>query len=198
MSYWTKQRRVQSKIRQTVNNILNGQGGFNEYEEIGPPCSTQAEDAPQLEETVYVPPIETIPQDNVTIDETERDDLESLCEPMLSSDESGDEDGFGNICQSLSQWALQNNITHVALRELLTILRGRFKELPKDPRTLLSTGKVSPDAIKTIGSGYYYHFGVKYGLIKAITHKVINEDKNRGCDIYSAKCGWFASVEEHK
>ncbi len=55
-------------------------------------------------------------------------------------------------CSFLSEWALKNNITHIALRELLGFLRvhDQFSELPKDSRTLLKTPKY---VVKTIVSG---------------------------------------------
>lgn len=42
--------------------------------------------------------------------------------------------------RKLKEWALQHNITHIALKDLLAILNeDPCRNLPKDPRTFLST-----------------------------------------------------------
>lgn len=61
--------------------------------------------------------------------------------PLLSCEPEIDPQNI--ICpeQFLQNWAFTNNITHVALKELLGYLRKypNFIELPKDPRTLMKT-----------------------------------------------------------
>lgn len=63
-------------------------------------------------------------------------------------------------------WARLNNIPQVTLGELLTILRNYYPPLPKNPRTLLSTGKVH--GIKEISGGSCYHFGIESCLIQQL------------------------------
>jgi len=55
-------------------------------------------------------------------------------EPNSDSGEMGSDDDL-DLEDALAKWAIDNNITTNALRELLHIL-GRFHNLPRDPRTL--------------------------------------------------------------
>lgn len=52
------------------------------------------------------------------------------------SDISGDNE---SMVSDLWQWALKNNVSHVAMDDLLFILRRHFPELPKDSRTVMQT-----------------------------------------------------------
>lgn len=65
----------------------------------------------------------------------------------------------------LALWALKNRITHVALNDLLSLLRKNGFEVAKDSRTVLKT-KSSVSQVKTFGSGEYVYFGIKNGLSK--------------------------------
>ena len=58
----------------------------------------------------------------------------------------------------LAEWAAKSNISHRALSELLSILRHGGLDLPKDPRTLMST--IKNCEVKQMGNGSYYYFGV--------------------------------------
>lgn len=67
----------------------------------------------------------------------------------------------------LRQWVNENNITHIAVKNLLNILNPFVNQyLPKDPRTLLGTPKSTN--IRNIGSGTYSHLGVEIGLINQL------------------------------
>lgn len=81
--------------------------------------------------------------------------------------------GFDSLAGELSLWAIQYNVTHAALKELLHIL-GKHHRLPKDPRTLLRTLR-SSSAIglrNMKGSdgreGEYVYFGVEKELLKSL------------------------------
>ena len=79
----------------------------------------------------------------------------------------GNESDSNNPLQeALAEWAIHNKITHSALKELLRVLAPFHPQLPKDPRTLLSTQKVS--GIKDISGGQYYHFGLVNEIRKQI------------------------------
>ena len=95
------------------------------------------------------------------------DDHESTDQLDSSEDEWRSKDDL-SFC--LSKWAVENGITHNAIGSLLGILRNFHSELPKDPRTLLATGKVV--GIKSIAGGSYYHFGIA----DAITEKLLNDN----------------------
>lgn len=87
-------------------------------------------------------------------------DFDSIYNSSESEDDSDCNDDFKLV---LKMWALNNQITHNALKDLLLVLR-RFThfDLPIDPRTLLGTKVV--EGIKEKTGGLYYHFGVSNGL----------------------------------
>lgn len=62
----------------------------------------------------------------------------------------------------LACWAVQYNITHIALGALLIILRLFHSGLPKDPRTILATGGIG--SMKSILGGMYMHLGIENAL----------------------------------
>ena len=78
----------------------------------------------------------------------------SLCMDHVENNEQ--------LSSNIAKWAVKNNISLSALRELLTILREDSsycgKNLPADPRTLLKT----PNKLygKILGSGLYHYFGI--------------------------------------
>lgn len=59
----------------------------------------------------------------------------------------------------ISKWAIDHNITQVALTDLLKILKPEHPELPVDARSLLKTCRESK-TIK-IDPGEYFHFGLE-------------------------------------
>lgn len=62
---------------------------------------------------------------------------------------------------TLSKWAVEHNIPHVALNSLLKILNKELKNiLPNDARTLLQTNKANVDIIYS-APGEYWHNGLK-------------------------------------
>lgn len=70
-----------------------------------------------------------------------------------------------NIHEKLGNWAIQHNITTIALRDLLTILISfGFVCLPKDPRTLLKTPKNIQ--IEHRANGQMWYAGIKSNLCK--------------------------------
>ena len=63
--------------------------------------------------------------------------------------------------ESLQKWAINHQITHSALRDLIPLLNYQYNaQLPIDPRTLCNTPKNLSHKIKKIGTGEYFHFGV--------------------------------------
>lgn len=63
------------------------------------------------------------------------------------------------IRSNLRKWAVEFNITHLALKDLLKIINARCKKiLPEDPRTLLET----PPRINItiLNDGEYWHYGL--------------------------------------
>lgn len=94
-------------------------------------------------------------------------DFENLNIIELPCNNSSTSDFDSNVVNELKTWAINHNITHCALKDLLLILKNQpeLKEIniPKDPRTLLNTPKHLD--IKNINSsGTYFHFGIEKGL----------------------------------
>jgi hypothetical protein len=75
-----------------------------------------------------------------------------------------------SIRSRLAEWAVTYNVSHVAISTLLTILRENNIDVPKDPRTLLSTPKTT--AIKWIAGGSYHHRGIAHAIICAARNKL--------------------------
>lgn len=69
-------------------------------------------------------------------------------------------------------WALDHNIHHNAVNDLLRLLQPHFSELLKDARTLLKTPrKVLPTVV---APGIYYHIGLKNSVEKLMNYSKIN------------------------
>ena len=105
--------------------------------------------------------------------EDEDFEYSTLTESPLSS-ESEDEEPENarlNLSEKLQTWALEHNITHSAIRDLLCILQktSTGTDLPKDPRSLLHTAK--DIQFKSASGGQYFHYGLEKGL-KQILYKV--------------------------
>lgn len=84
------------------------------------------------------------------------------------SDNSNDSCNITEITSlSLSNWAMKHNITHLALNDLLGMLKTKHPELPSDARTLLGTSKIVE--VKSVEPGYYYHFGLKKCIERIIS-----------------------------
>ena len=109
------------------------------------------------------------------------DEFDFLGNPLFYSDDSDLDDTCyeNDIRIQLCNWAITHNITHTALRELLKILKPKHESLPKDPRTLLSTGKV--DGVVAISGGWYYHFGIANGILAKLSssHFKLTDDENQ-------------------
>lgn len=83
-------------------------------------------------------------------------------ESDIENPDSYDDD----ISNSLAQWSMTHKITVSALSGLLDILKPHFPNLPKDPRTLLTTNTLcSPTPMSP---GEYFHFGVSQGIVKTL------------------------------
>ena len=82
-----------------------------------------------------------------------------------TSDSDSDLDEI-NLADELAEWAIQYNISHTALKGLLQLLRKRYPDLPKDPRTVLQTCTVV--AAQNVAGGSYYHFGIHNCLVNIL------------------------------
>lgn len=87
---------------------------------------------------------------------------------------------------SLKRWAIKHNITHLALNELLVIVRDNFdSSTPVDSRTFLNTPKSCKisSSIISIAGGKYFHFTLKDSLL-SILNKIFEHD----CSFFESVC----------
>ncbi|KAL5237400.1 hypothetical protein ACI65C_004810 [Semiaphis heraclei] len=78
-----------------------------------------------------------------------------------------------NFQTALCEWSIKNNISHLALSELLVLLKIHTnRELPNTARTILKTKRSASHDIINIGNGFYWHYGVEK-CIKLIASDII-------------------------
>lgn len=101
----------------------------------------------------------------------EIESFESKSDSYYSSDEkTAGIDFFNNdtelILKSLAQWAVNFNITNLALSALLKLLKSHkcFINFPVDARTILKCSNNNSKEILSVIPGKYYHFGISNGL----------------------------------
>ena len=148
----TKRRRVAKEVNQIMLEMSNSQESRVDVEE---------NIANQVPCQLLV--------DNSSSSEANSSSLHSVlysdsdaCEPL--SDDKGLD--VRSIREKIREWAVGNNITHVALKKLLGILQPSFKDLPLDPITLLRTQRVSD--IVPICGGSYCHIGIKQHVLQVL------------------------------
>jgi len=189
LSRWTKKRRLDSGWNALVNAI----------------------NSPNLdsdEENFENTRVNVVPQECTSVDSDmecqsvmqmiDRDDstASSDCSDSDNNDNISDiSDDNESIVSDLRQWALKNNVSHVAMDDLLLILRRRYPELPKDSRTVMRT--CSNVQVQAVSGGHYHHFGLVNGL-KTVIDKfevcddVINLQLNiDGLPLFKSSSGQF-------
>lgn len=106
------------------------------------------------------------------------DDDVSMCETDV--DESHENyDDLSYFRFLIMNWAIDFNISQIALNELLTLLKKHkcFEVLPKDSRTIMCKTTKDPLEIQTVVPGIYYHFGILNGIKQNFTERT--EDNNK-------------------
>lgn len=83
-----------------------------------------------------------------------------------SATDNKDDRACDSFPTDLKVWAIKNNITHLALKELLKILHPYHSGLPLDPRTLLQTKSLN---IERLPFGEYIYLGIEENLRKHLT-----------------------------
>jgi len=75
---------------------------------------------------------------------------------------------FISMEDKICHWAIKFNIKHNAVNGLLNCSKSHkcFKHFPIYSRTLLSTPSHKSTEIRTVDPGIYYHFGLKFGIMK--------------------------------
>jgi len=96
------------------------------------------------------------------------------------SDSSSDHDNDENVLTNIKNWAVQHKITHIALSNLLKVLKinhNCFHYFPNDSRTLLKTNlSKQPLQIQTLNAGIFYYFGVVNGIKSCIGKNIFTDD----------------------
>ena len=110
------------------------------------------------------------------LNENEWDSVDQLEQILVNSDLESESDGE-IICLSdeLREWAIQFEIKHTALDNLLRILikNGHEKELPSSSRTLLKTPRLVE--LKSISDASYYHFDTE-NMIRSVLKRASAEN----------------------
>lgn len=101
---------------------------------------------------------------NTTVDDEDYDDR------IFDDDFTKNE----KLQSQLRKWAVQHNITHIALKDLMQIFNERLSvssasllPLPNDPRTLLSTPP-TVSLVPLADGGEYWHHGVENCIKKLL------------------------------
>ena len=68
----------------------------------------------------------------------------------------------------IMKWAIRSNVSHKSTKQLLTILQSYDIDVPRDPRTLLSTPRER--SVQRKANGYYYYFGLEECLNQALDY----------------------------
>ena len=147
MSYWNRYRRVQSTVHQHLQNIYEDDAGLD-----GDACASEPDDMGQWDQD------ETWQGSSDDSSSTYSMDVGFSATSDLDLQEQAESNHLKQFRTLLASWAVKNHIKHSALSELLIRLRVILPDLPKDARTLLSTGSIQD--IKSIDGGSYYHFGL--------------------------------------
>lgn len=178
-SYWSKRRRVVSSVNlhvQALNNLDEDVGLANQEADE----ESLTESSPNLEN-----PQQTYDNEQFTASVDDSVDLNNenisnmpmfeAHSPVWSENESSDssesdcdsDDQEANLSTLLVSWVAKHNISHVAVNDLLVILRHYHPYLPKDVRTLMKTPK-SYEVLNVAG-GSYYHFGIENWVMSIVT-----------------------------
>ncbi|XP_035716186.1 uncharacterized protein LOC118439195 isoform X1 [Folsomia candida] len=110
-------------------------------------------------------------------DSLESTNLDNSSQIVSSSDDS--DEGVSDIeseslCEAFRDWSLNHNITHIATKDLLSIINEKCGvTIPRDSRTLLGTP--TSTKIREMGQGQFHYFGIKSILQKCISSGCISE-----------------------
>ncbi|KAB0805115.1 hypothetical protein PPYR_02085 [Photinus pyralis] len=99
--------------------------------------------------------------DESSLDDNAFEDIMEVNETEFSVNDSINE--MQTLDEKLRVWSTEENVPHSTFRKLLEILKSEndinaFKNLPRDPRTLLNTPRKV--LVKTLDNGSFYYFGI--------------------------------------
>jgi len=166
-----------SKWRQRSRQVLAVlQDSDEEMEdELQRVCNPEYEDQAQADVDINASGDDVADSDNIEDDAT-NDNYDGGCCSGDDGSDDGDSDdsesdeernGLGNLIPDISVWAIQNNISHLALNGLMQILRANVNpNLPADARTVLNTPKYIQVSNKC--GGEYLYFGIESAISKQL------------------------------
>jgi len=111
-------------------------------------------------------------------------ELNLTCDSKVTSEHSH----TISLRDKIAKWSVKNNITHVALKELIPLINdiSSSEMLPLDPRTVLSTPRKITKS--RIGTGYYTHIGLKSQVSEKIS-------KGVGRKVLLPNLPWLSNIE---
>lgn len=167
------------KRKAEVATILNGVNTDNST------CNNNSINSSNLGNQIYNNTQHSIPTISPEMVNSEFD-LDEFCQPDSDDEFEKEEDKFSKSLEfknRLTNWGLNHNITHVAMKELLSILKNEKCgiNLPSDPRTLFKTPKSSSTI--TLGTGKFKYFGIRKAFEIANNRGWENASANKSMSI---------------
>lgn len=85
-----------------------------------------------------------------------------------------------SLLGKLKSWAADNGVTHVAIRQLMSLLNEEIPniKLPIDGRTLMETDRTTKKQLLQMSSGQYWNYDVEWLLVNALTYQQSNDTNN--------------------
>ena len=179
-SRWSCRRSVKRKVAEHMNELY---GTDNDKASSTPSTVNAIEIQSPIElPTTTRVSMSQVAKDNFSESDSQCCDSDDFCDILydipardFSSVSSDDEEQYfdvnanNSILERIRIWAIDFEITQVALREILSILSSTYPDFPKDPRTFLNTPKNV--LIEPISGGHYYHHGLKNKLEKELKER---------------------------
>lgn len=189
ISYSSQRRRIRDTVSACMHQIMYDCGGMNNVDTDN--CVSEISDWQSRLPVTYVSDLHIIGHDCVHVDIEQPEGLQLGFPSAAGGDANNHSVGSSNVslddidlCESdsklesvdseisddvsfqtkLAVWAVDNIITHCALRDLLAILRFSHPGLPVDPRTLLKTPRNYYTKDMATNQGQYFHFGLVDGI----------------------------------
>ena len=179
-SKWSRQRREKRKYDSYINE---GASSSTSYHIAAPLPQSHDADLPQRESS----PDESFQEENFSnyaLSSSSSDTSVSEVEPDAVHSPTVEDDS--RSAQSLlKNWAINHQIKHSALKDLLIILKSQYDpQLPSDPRTLCKTPSNISSQIKKICGGEYFHFGLTNCLNEFLSDTVSDLEKSKVTTVF--------------
>jgi hypothetical protein len=180
-SYWSRRRRIRANVEKTLQCLApeDNPDGLNICPFEVPDNNSQADIAIEVANTA----VNNVNEASSTVELIQIEAHENLQDDVYDSDgnssvssiqHNSDIDKYPSdeeLPHNLAQWSMQCNIPQSSLKKLLAILRPYHPSLPIDPRTILSTPRITT-VQQFANGGSYYHFGVQNGI------QLVNNSEN--------------------